>query len=86
MEDPFDETMNLQQTSFHRSTSLTDLAPQSEAEMDAIRSAVMNQEGLLISVFDVLRRVPRRVLMVLKLNELTRCVIYLCCFPFYGYI
>jgi len=40
--------------------------------MDAIREAVINREGLLLSVFDVLRRVPRRVLMVLKLNDLTR--------------
>jgi len=46
--------------------------PQSEEEMEAIRSAVATQEGLLVSVFDVLRRVPRRVLMVLKLNDLTR--------------
>ena len=34
----------------------------------------MQQEGVLLSVFDVLRRVPRRVLMVLKLNDLTRSV------------
>lgn len=43
--------------------------------MEAIRNAVANQEGLLVSVFDVLRRIPRRVIMVLKLNDLTRCVI-----------
>lgn len=53
---------------------MIDMMPQSEEEMDAIRHAVVNREGLLISVFDVLRRVPRRVLMVLKLNDLTRWV------------
>jgi len=29
-------------------------------------------EGVLLSLLDVLRRVPRRILMVLKLNDLTR--------------
>ena len=49
------------------------MSAQTEAEMEAIRNAVVQKEGLLLSVFDVLRRVPRRVLMVLKLNDLTRC-------------
>lgn len=50
-----------------------ELSVQNEEEMEAIR-AVMQDEGVLLSVFDVLRRVPRRVLMVLKLNDLTRWV------------
>ncbi|KAG6866354.1 hypothetical protein C0991_005275 [Blastosporella zonata] len=58
--------------SFHRATSMIDMEPQSNAELDAIRNAVVKTEGLLTSVFDVLRRVPRRILMVLKLNDLTR--------------
>jgi aarF domain-containing kinase len=48
------------------------MLPQTYEEKDAIRNAVMQKEGVLLSVFDVLRRVPRRVLMVLKLNDLTR--------------
>jgi hypothetical protein len=55
-----------------RASSVIDMAPRSEEEMEAIRNAVVSKEGLLLSVFDVLRRVPRRVLMVLKLNDLTR--------------
>ena len=58
--------------SFARGRSMVDLSAQTEAEMEAIRNAVVQKEGLLLSVFDVLRRVPRRVLMVLKLNDLTR--------------
>ncbi|KAG6917318.1 hypothetical protein DXG01_002976 [Tephrocybe rancida] len=58
--------------SFHRASSIIDMQPQSKAEVDAIRNAVVKTEGLLTSVFDVLRRIPRRVLMVLKLNDLTR--------------
>lgn len=67
LEDPPD-------SGFKRRSSLVDMTPQTPAEIEAIRNAVVNKEGLLISVFDVLRRVPRRVLMVLKLNELTRSV------------
>ena len=51
---------------------MVDLMPQSEEEMEAIRNAVVMKEGLLVSVFDMLRRVPRRVLMLLKLNDLVR--------------
>jgi aarF domain-containing kinase len=51
---------------------MMNIMPQSEEEMAAIREAVVSSDGLLLSVFDVLRRVPRRVLMVLKLNDLTR--------------
>lgn len=51
---------------------MINIMPQTEEEMEAIRNAVVSREGLLFSVFDVLRRVPRRVLMVLKLNDLTR--------------
>ncbi|KAI0666582.1 ABC1-domain-containing protein [Trametes maxima] len=55
-----------------RARSIIDLSAQTEEEMEAIRNAVVQKEGLLLSVFDVLRKVPRRVLMVLKLNDLTR--------------
>lgn len=62
------------ESGFKRRSSLVEISPQTPAEIEAIRNAVVNKEGLLVSVFDVLRRVPRRVLMVLKLNELTRLV------------
>jgi len=62
------------ESSFTRASSVLELMPQTEAEMDAIRDAVITREGLLLSVFDVLRKVPRRVLMVFKLNDLTRQV------------
>lgn len=59
---------------FKRASSVIDLVPQSEEEVEAIQNAVVNHDGLLLSVLDVLRRVPRRVLMVLKLNDLTRLI------------
>ncbi|KAM6502266.1 ABC1 family domain containing protein [Amanita muscaria] len=65
----WDDTDDL---STKRASSVISMGSQMEDEMDAIRGAVINREGLLLSVFDVLRRVPRRVLMVLKLNDLTR--------------
>lgn len=60
------------QSTFKRASSMLDQLPQTEQEVEAIRKAVMTREGLLISVFDILRNVPRRVLMVFKLNDLTR--------------
>jgi aarF domain-containing kinase len=64
--------LNTTDGTWSRATGLLDIAPQSEAEIDAIRDAVINREGLLMEILDVLRRVPRRVLMVFKLNDLTR--------------
>ncbi|KAF8210303.1 ABC1 family-domain-containing protein [Mycena galopus ATCC 62051] len=57
--------------SFRRGSGLIDIAPQSEKEKEALRNAVA-EDGMLMSVLDVLRRVPRRILMILKLNDLTR--------------
>jgi aarF domain-containing kinase len=72
MEGSWDDT---EDSNFKRPSGLIDMSPQTEEEMEAIRHAVVTQGGLILSVFDVLRRVPRRVLMVLKLNDLTRYVI-----------
>ncbi len=43
-----------------------------EKEMNIIRTAVMEREGLIQSIFSLLRQVPRRLVMILKLNDLTR--------------
>jgi aarF domain-containing kinase len=59
-------------STFKRASSMLEQLPQTEQEVEALRNAVMTKEGLLISVFDILRNVPRRVLMVFKLNDLTR--------------
>ena len=61
----------------NRASGMINIEPQTEEEMDAIRDAVISREDILLSVFDVLRRVPRRVLMVLKLNDLTRFVVHI---------
>ena len=59
-------------STFKRASSMLEQVPQTEQEVEALRNAVMTKEGLLISVFDILRNMPRRVLMVFKLNDLTR--------------
>lgn len=41
-------------------------------EQEHIRKTVMEKEGLFVSIMELLRRLPRRMLMVLKLNDLTR--------------
>lgn len=74
MKGSWEELDNEVDPGFKRAGSMVDLSAPSEKEMEVIRNAVIQHEGLLVSVFDVLRRVPRRVLMVLKLNDLTRYV------------
>lgn len=59
----------------NRASSLLDMdsgAKLSDEEQDHIRKTVMEKEGLFLSILDLLRRLPRRMLMVLKLNDLTR--------------
>ena len=75
MEGTWDDNTEERKSTFKRASGMIDMMPQSDEEMEAIRNAVMMREGLLLSVFDVLRRIPRRVLMVLKLNDLTRSAI-----------
>lgn len=55
-----------------RATGMIEMAAQTDEEKILIRKAVIEKEGLIVSVFDVLRRIPRRILMILKLNDLTR--------------
>lgn len=50
---------------------MLDMASQIEEEMELVRNTVAPGD-ILVSVLDVLRRLPRRVLMVMKLNDLAR--------------
>lgn len=59
-----------------RASGMLDMTAQTDDEIEMIRNAMVTREGLLFSVLDVLRRVPRRILMVLKLNDLTRGLDY----------
>jgi aarF domain-containing kinase len=72
MGDTPDDPEEGSKSTFKRASSMMDQLPQTEQEVEAMRNAVVAKEGLLISVFDTLRNVPRRVLMVFKLNDLTR--------------
>lgn len=63
---------NENKSSFQRASNMLEQLPQTDQEVEALRNAVMTKEGLLLSVFDILRNMPRRVLMVFKLNDLTR--------------
>ena len=44
--------------------SIMEMGKQTREEASRIRTAVVQQEGILASLFDLLRRVPRRMLMV----------------------
>ncbi|KAG2145993.1 ABC1 family-domain-containing protein [Suillus bovinus] len=54
-----------------RATGMLDMASQTGEEMELIRNTAP-QGNMLVSVLDVLRRLPRRVVMVMKLNDLAR--------------
>ncbi|SPO24008.1 uncharacterized protein UTRI_03451_B [Ustilago trichophora] len=59
----------------NRAGSLLDMdggANLTDDEQEHIRKTVMEKEGLFVSILELLRRLPRRMLMVLKLNDLTR--------------
>lgn len=59
----------------HRAGSLLEMdggTNLTEDEQEHIRKTVMQKEGLFLSILELLRRLPRRMLMVLKLNDLTR--------------
>lgn len=58
-----------------RASSILDMdtgSEMSDEEQEHIRKTVMEKEGLFLSILELLRSVPRRMLMVLKLNDLTR--------------
>lgn len=70
-----EEVSDSKAAGFKRANSMLESLPQSEEELEAIRHAVFQKEGLIPMLFDLMRRMPRRVLMILKLNDLTRCEI-----------
>jgi aarF domain-containing kinase len=45
-----------------------------DREISKLRNAVMEREGLILSIFELLRVIPRRLLMILKLSDLQRRV------------
>ena len=59
-------------TRYTRAGSIIDIDTSESADIERVRHAFTNSEGLVVSVFTVLRLVPRRIIMVLKLNDLTR--------------
>lgn len=67
-----DEQPDTTSLGFSRAGSLLDALPQSEEELETIRRTVVQREGLIPMLFALLRHMPRRVLMILKLNDLTR--------------
>ncbi|KAH9819034.1 atypical/ABC1/ABC1-B protein kinase [Melampsora americana] len=52
--------------------SLMVMNNQTREEQQHIRSTVVAEEGMISNIFQILRKVPRRLLMILKVNDLTR--------------
>ncbi|ORX34080.1 ABC1 family-domain-containing protein [Kockovaella imperatae] len=55
-----------------RPSSLLDEKHMDDKEIAKLRAAVMERDGLIVSIFELLRTVPRRLLMILKLSDLQR--------------
>ncbi|WWD21696.1 hypothetical protein CI109_106182 [Kwoniella shandongensis] len=55
-----------------RPTSLLDQRTYDEDSIKKLRGALMEKEGLIVSIFELLRTVPKRLLMILKLSDLQR--------------
>ncbi|KIY73026.1 ABC1-domain-containing protein [Cylindrobasidium torrendii FP15055 ss-10] len=70
LEGTFDDDPN--GPSIQRASGLIEASRVTEEEVDLIRHALVTRDGMFTAILHVLRRVPRRVLMVLKLNDLLR--------------
>lgn len=57
-----------------RAGSMLEVSSQSDDERARIRNAMFEREGLMLSLFTMLRVIPRRVLMLFKMNDLLRYV------------
>jgi len=54
--------------------SMLDLGENNMDEKKKMRNAMVMQEGLMEALFQILRNVPRRMLMLFKVNDLNRWV------------
>ena len=54
--------------------SMLDLGENNLEEKKKMRNAMVMQEGLMEALFEILRNVPRRMLMLFKVNDLNRLV------------
>ncbi|GAA5840887.1 hypothetical protein JCM11251_007630 [Rhodosporidiobolus azoricus] len=54
--------------------SLIELGENTKDEKRLMRNAMVQQEGLMEALFEILRNVPRRMLMLFKVNDLNRAL------------
>ncbi|WVR04771.1 hypothetical protein IAU60_001783 [Kwoniella sp. DSM 27419] len=55
-----------------RPTSLLESGSMNDDQVGKLRAAMMERDDLIVSIFELLRTVPRRLLMILKLSDLQR--------------
>ena len=59
---------------FQQTASMLDMGNMSDNDMDKLRAMIVSNGDIMVTLFDILRRLDSRVLMLLKLNELTRAL------------
>ncbi|GAA6023884.1 hypothetical protein JCM10207_000517 [Rhodosporidiobolus poonsookiae] len=67
-------TLSGEETGQGRKGSLIELGENSKEEKRRMRNAMVQQEGLMEALFEILRSVPRRMLMIFKVNDLNRAL------------
>ncbi|WRT64578.1 uncharacterized protein IL334_001510 [Kwoniella shivajii] len=55
-----------------RPTSLLESGSMNDDQVGTLRAAMMERDDLIVSIFELLRTVPKRLLMILKLSDLQR--------------
>ena len=59
---------------FQQAANMLDMGNMSDKEMDKLRVMLVSNGDIMVTLFDILRKLDSRVLMLLKLNELTRAL------------
>lgn len=59
---------------FQQAASMLDMGNMNDADMDKLRVMLVSNGDIMVAMFDILRRLDSKVLMLLKLNELTRAL------------
>lgn len=53
---------------------MLDMGTMNDGDMDKLRVMLVSNGDIMVAMFDILRRLDSKVLMLLKLNELTRAL------------
>lgn len=59
---------------WQQAAGMLDMGNLADEEIDKLRGMLASNADIMVAMFDILRKVDSKVLMLLKLNELTRAL------------